>query len=139
MSDYVHNKVVRMKFPQSILSKCKTDDAFDCYTYLKEKLGDLFDKGIGSFQIQWGEATPYLDYVIYHTYGEESGDWGIIRMLSDKEYTLISIKILKLGELVLKSDLRYVDYCYYNCSEAPDYFDLPNNDESDLVTFMKNR
>ena len=43
MSDYVHNKVVRLPFPKDIKEKCNTNDVWDCEQYLKELLGELWD------------------------------------------------------------------------------------------------
>lgn len=46
MSDYIRLKVIRLPFPKEILQICKTEDPYECESYLKEKLGKLFsDRG----------------------------------------------------------------------------------------------
>jgi len=130
MSDYVHKKVIRLPFPKEILERCNTKDPYDCEKYLKEKLGDLWDTHKG-FDLELTDKSEYIDWVYYHTYGEESGDWGNVRLLSEKELEVIKPYFDKLEVSYKDSDLRLVDYCYYNCTECTDYYDI-NNDESIL-------
>jgi hypothetical protein len=132
MSDYVHKKVVRLPFPKEILEKCDADNPWDCEVYLKEKLGDLWDnRNKNSFELEMTDKSEYIDWVYYHTYGEESGDWGNVRLLSEKELEVIKPYFDKLEVSYKDSDLRVVDYCYYNCSECSDYYDI-NVDDSNL-------
>ena len=52
MSDYVHNKAVRLPFPKEILDKFNTNDPWDCEEYLKELLGELYNR-------KWGFQGEY--------------------------------------------------------------------------------
>ena len=125
MSDYVHKKVVRLPFPKEILEICNTKDPYDCEKYLKEKLGDLWEnRNKNSFELECTDKSEYIDWVYYHTYGEESGNWGNVRLLTDKELEVIKPYFDKLEISYKDSDLRAVDYCYYNCSECSDYYDI---------------
>lgn len=136
MSDYVHNKVIRLPFPKEILEKCETTDPWDCEDYLKEKLGDLWDnRGKNSFELEVTDKAYYIDWVYYHTYGEESGDWGNVRLLTDGEYEVIKPYFDKLGVTYEREELRRVDYCYYNCCEPTDYYGLveEHNDDSRML------
>lgn len=133
MSDYVHNKVVRLPFPQEIKERCNTSDVYDCEPYLKEILGELYGfRKRNHFSLECTDKSYYLDWVYYTTYGEESGDFGFVRLLTQKELEVIKPYFDKLGVSYKDDDLRLVDYCYYNCCEAPDYYDIDNSDESHL-------
>lgn len=135
MSDYVHEKVVRLPFPKEILEKFDTKDPWDCEKYLKELLGDLWEnRGYNSFKIGFTDTSEYIDWCYYHTYGEESGDWGHVRLLTQKELDVIKPYFDKLGVSYKDEDLRLVDYCYYNCSEPSDYYNLTADDSAMFIT-----
>jgi len=138
MSDYVHNKVVRLPFPKSILEKCNTDDIFECEKYLTELLGDLWSvRGRNGFDIGYTDSGYYLDWVYYHTYGENSGDFGNSRLLTSSELSVIKPCFNKLNVQYNDEDLRVVEYCYYNGCEAPDYYDIIMEDNDDSKLFIK--
>ena len=132
MSDYVHKKVVRLPFPKEIISKCNADEPYDCEKYLKELLGELWGRKKNKFQLECTDSNYYIDWVYYSTYGEESGDFGFVRMLTKNELNTIKPYFDKLGVSYKDTDLRRVEYCYYNCCDAPDYYDIENNDDSHL-------
>lgn len=133
MSDYVHNKVIRLPFPKEIFKKCNTTDAYDCESYLSELLGDLWDNNKkNSFKLSCTDKSYYIDWVYYSTYGEKSGDFGNVRMLSEKELKAIKPYFDKLQIKYNDKDLRAVEYCYYNCCEAPDFYDIEGIDDSEM-------
>lgn len=133
MSDYVHNKVVRLPFPKEILKKCNTEDAYDCEHYLSDLLGELWDNNKkNSFNLVETDEAYYIDWVYYSTYGENSGDFGNVRMLSSNELKAIKPYFDKLQVKYKDEDLRAVEYCYYNCSEAPDFYDMKSIDDAEL-------
>lgn len=133
MSDYVHNKVVRLPFPKEIMSKCNSDDVYDCESYLKELLGELWgQRKKNGFQLECTDKSFYIDWVYYSTYGEESGDFGFARMLTQNELNVIKPYFDKLEIDYKDDDLRVVDYCYYNCCDATDYYDVKNSDDAHL-------
>jgi hypothetical protein len=133
MSDYKHNKVIRLPFPKEILEKCNTFDIYDCESYLKELLGELWNNNKkNSFNLEYTDSAYYIDWVYYSTYGEESGEWGKVRLLTEKELSTIKPYFDKLGVSYEDNDLRLVDYCYYNSSEPNDYYDINEKDESNL-------
>jgi len=136
MSDYVHNKVIRLPFPSEVINKAGANDVHDCERYLKDLLGDLWDKGNNSFEIGFSESAYYIDWVYYSTYGENSNDFGNVRMLTKKELKEIKPYFNKLEINYKDEDLRHVDYCYYNCCEPPDYYTLENKDESEVFTSL---
>jgi hypothetical protein len=131
MSDYVHKKVIRLPFPNEILDKCNTTDPNDCFKYLKDLLGDYWENNkINSFELGFSDTDYYIDWEYYHTYGEKSDEHGYVRFLTQKELETIKPYFDKLNVNYQDNDLRIVDYCYYNSCEAPDYYDIPENDDS---------
>ena len=128
MSDYVHNKVIRMRIDENVLKeKFGVVDKYDL-EFIKE-FKDLFswNKPDGSKKA-YMEIAPteedFLDYVIYTTYGDESSDFGLVRYLTDEEALKYLPFFKRINENVTKEDLRFVDFCWYNCCEAPDYFEV---------------
>tara|TARA_R110000772_G_scaffold115349_1_gene220201 strand:- start:512 stop:937 length:426 start_codon:yes stop_codon:yes gene_type:complete len=137
MSDYVHNKVVRLPFPKQIFEKCNTDDTFECEDYLKELLGNLWGtRNSNGFEIGYSDDGYYIDWLYHHTYGENSGDWGNVRLLTPKELEVIKPYFDKLKVPYTDNELRLVDYCYYNGCEPSDYYELATEagDDSHLFT-----
>lgn len=130
MSDYVYKKVVRLPFPKEIKEKCNTNDVWDCEPYLKELLGELWDnRKKNYFSLECTDNGYYIDWVYYSTYGEKSGDFGFVRLPTQNELDVIKPYFNKLGVTYKDEDLRVVNYCYYNCCEAPDYYNIENSDD----------
>ena len=50
--------------------------------------------------------------------------------MSDDEFNLIKPLFVTILPTIIKKDLRLVDYCYCNCSEPDDCFDI----EKDEIT-----
>lgn len=136
MSDYKHETVVRLPFPKELIFK-NGDDPWDSEDELKEKLGDLWENGnTYTFKLGYTDDAYYIDWCYYFSYGEESGEWGTARALSENELNVIKPYFDKLKCNYSEQDLRIVDYCYYNCSEPPDYYEI---DEDDSGLFFKRR
>ena len=133
MSDYKHEKIVRLPFPKDILKRCSTEDVDDCCDYLKDKLGELWEnREKNSFQIGYSDSAYYIDWCYYSTYGEETGEWGNVRLLTEKELEIITPYFDKLGVVYEDEDLRVIDYCYYNCAEPDDYYHINLIDHSSI-------
>lgn len=123
MSDYCHNKVIRMKVTPQQLG---LDDVWD----LEQIHKDLFDfKKNEPYMEIAPTKESFIDYVLSHTYGKECGEWGNARRLYMKEIEEYLPIFKKIYPNCTADDLRYVDYCWYNCSEAPDYFETDESDE----------
>ena len=114
MSDYVRNKAVMYPIKDTDFFD-KLDDEIEEPFFL-----EVFDDNTN--------LNCYLCYRLYHTYGEESGDFGRSRVLTETERE--KYKTLFSGYLNdIDPDLfRYVDYCYYNACECDDYY-LNKNDD----------
>ena len=137
MSDYVHKKVVRLPFPKKILEKYNTKSPYDCEEQVEELLGDLMKQGNkNGFELEATDKGYYLDWVYYYTYGESSGDFGNSRLLTKKELEVITPYFDKLKVFYKDEDLRVVEYCYYNCSECTDYYDIVTEDTDHANLFI---
>lgn len=116
MSDYCREKVLR--YPVN-------EDPWD----IEMKYSNLFAtyKGLPSFQVAPTDSG-FIDYVLESDYGCDSGDWGRNRALSENE----KVKYLPIFQQIFPdinmNHVRLVEYCWYNCSEAPDYYDEEDND-----------
>lgn len=114
MSEYCHRKAVRMKI--SLEETCKifeVDDKWDIMDYLEKT----------EFEVA-PTSQFFIDYNLPCNYHSD-GDWGRIRELYSGEYMKYSSKFEELlkDRIVKPSELRLVEYSWYDCSEAPDYFD----------------
>lgn len=120
MSSYEHNKAVRMKFDAS---KFGVEDMYD----MEDKYPELFDfTKVGKFDTTATDEGYYIDYVLSHDH-DDYGEYARCRMLSETEQEKY-VKIFKqICNDVKGTDLRYVDYCWYNCSEPPDCFETSDD------------
>lgn len=130
MSDYVRNKQVLYPVTKELLDRLNIIDIFD----LDFPRGSKF--GAEGF-IDYGGTenyNQYLAYTIDSTYGEESGEFGRARFLKPSEQE----KYKELFSEVIPEDLidptlfKYVDYCYYNCCEADDYYVKKDSFEEEI-------
>lgn len=96
--------------------------------YHSEDLDGFTSGAIIKLKYPEAKMIGYIDWVYYSTYGEESGDFGFARMLTQKELDVIKPYFNKLKVSYKDEDLRVVDYCYYNCCEPTDYYKI--KDES---------
>ena len=131
MSDYVHKKVIRYPL-QGLMDRLNVKDSYDCEEELKEKLGILYNRDLG-FEIEVTDKNFYLDFVYYYTYGDKSDSFGNVRLSTEEEINLIYPYLDKLFLEIDQTKIRTVEYCYYNCCECEDYYDLPENNDDTLV------
>lgn len=113
MSEYCHRKAVRMKISEE--EACKIFNAEDGWDIESCLTGTNFEIA--------PTAEFFLDYVL-SSRNDAEGDWGRTRELYPSEYMKYSAKFEELlqDRIVKPSELRLVEYCWYDCSEAPDYF-----------------
>lgn len=114
MSDYCHRKVIRMKISEEEACKIfEIDDKWDIMDYLEKT----------EFEVAPTNQF-FIDYNLPCS-NDAEGDWGRIRVLYFSEYMKYYSKFEELlkDRIVKPSELRVVEYCWCDCSEAPDYFD----------------
>ena len=131
MSTYVREKVLRiprnkMNFA-NIVKKLeaefpKHDVMEDLGFYLENVLPDQFGCGDrNKFQMS-PTCEPFIDYVLDHEY-DCDGDYGKVRELYDSEKEKFRPIFQKLDPDINMDYVRLVEFCWYNCGEAPDYYD----------------
>jgi hypothetical protein len=139
MSDYCKMKVLRIPFEDCNFGLLEDCDDLSYAPY--EKLGgDVFYWGgrrEGKFDFAPTER-PFIDFVLEHVYGAECGEYGKVRDLYTSEKLKYVEVFQKLNPNVNMDNVKLVEFCWYNCSEAPDYYD-PMDDEFYLeVPFICN-
>lgn len=130
MSDYVRNKQVLYPVTKELLDRLNISDIFD----LEFPRGSKFEaEGF----IDYSGTKNYNQYLAYELdsdYGAESGEFGRSRFLKPSEQE----KYKRLFSEIIPEDLidptlfKYVDYCYYNCCEADDYYVKKDSFEEEI-------
>ena len=118
MSSYTLEKVIRFKIEKfKFLKLLNIEDIWDLETH------SYFGNGeVGKFQI-----APTEDFFVDFVLNVDSGnsDYGRTRELTYKEfekYAKIFRTIISEAETIPYNKLRLVEFCWYNASEAPNYF-----------------
>lgn len=117
MSDYRYMRVIRCKVD---MNKAGVLSIWG----LENKFPDLFDISLPKYFAKAPvEEENYLDYVLESkvSYGE---DWGKSRYLTDNEAVKYLALFSQIYPDVERKDLRAVEFCWYDCSEAPLYFNV---------------
>ena len=128
MSCYERNLVVRYKPPEDWVKSCldniseKYDDLID---YLQEKYPDVFSESwadLGKIS-RSPTCELFLDLLLYRESNSYSSEFYKSRKLTMPEHYM-AIKVFnRMNINPLYEDLRMVDFCWYNCSEANDFFE----------------
>lgn len=123
MSSYVKEKVIRLPFEATGIAS-KFENNSDMRDYLEDNFAAFRD---GKFQIAPTESF-FVDYVIERERDSCDGEYGKIRELYPSE----KIRFGELFRIIFPEAnldaLRVVEYCWYNCCEAPDYYDITEDD-----------
>ena len=111
MSDYCRQKVLR--YPVDT-------NPWD----IEENNPDLFScVKTPAFQVAPTEKS-FIDYVLEDEYGAYCGDYGKVRELSENEKAKYKAIFEQVIPDVDMNKVHLVEYCWYNCSEAPDYYEV---------------
>ena len=139
MSTYVREKVLRIPMDKlditNIREKCKEldEDYYDDFTwYLEKVFPDLFDYAtIGMFKVAPTEEQ-YFDYVLDYEY-DAYGEYGKTRALYDSEKEKYLPKFQQIDPNINMDHVRLVEFCWYNGTDAPDYYNDKHDDFYDEV------
>ena len=123
MSDYIKEKVIRLPFKATGIS-----DKFDSFSKMRDYLEGTFAAfKEGKFQIS-PTNEYFVDYVIESDYGTDAGDYGKVRELYPSEKIRFGMIFKAIFPEANIDALRVVEYCWYNCCEAPDYYDITDDE-----------
>lgn len=129
MSTYVREKVLRIPFEKMGLNPDEYDDVG---MELEEQFAGLFDYGkVGKFQFAPTD-TWYIDYVLDYEW-DADGEYGKTRALTEREKDAFDSVFRNVYHDVNMDDVRLVEFCWYNSTEAPDYYDEENDSFYDEV------
>lgn len=118
MSDYRYMRVIRCKVD---MDKIEVSSLWD----LEDKFPELFDIRLSNyFEKAPVEEESYLDYVLESKGSYNGGAWGKSRYLTDNEAVKYLALFSQIYPDIKKEDLRAVEFCWYDCSEAPLYFNV---------------
>lgn len=139
MSTYVREKVLRIPMERLNMSAIKNtlaanheDYEDDFCFYLESDFPTLFSYATEHmFQIAPTEES-YIDYVLEYEY-DADGEYGKTRALSDNEKAKYLPIFQQIDPDVNMDNVRLVEFCWYNCCEAPDYYDDINDPFYDEV------
>lgn len=116
MSDYNRKKVLRVPADKYGIK--------DVYELLQQHPDERcsWEKEIG-FNISLTERE-FLDYVLEDEYPAASVDYGNARCLTENEKAKYLPIFQKLIPTINMDDVHLVEFCWYNCTEAPDYYNV---------------
>ena len=130
MSTYVREKVLRI--PVEKLHWDFVDELDDWEIDIKEKFPGLFDYGTkDKFQFAPTEES-YVDFVLEREW-DVDGEYGKTRSLTEREKAKYHPVFAQIDPDVDMNFVRLVEFCWYNCSEAPNYYDHMNDSFYDEV------
>lgn len=125
MSTYVREKVLRIPFEKLNLEFTEEEEE-DLGFALEERFRGIFDYGtVGMFQTS-PTTTFFIDYVLERE-DDACGEYGKTRSLTNSEKAKYLPKFQQIDPDVSMDYVRLVEFCWYNGSEAPDYYDDVND------------
>ena len=130
MSTYVREKVLRIPVSQVDYSSIRdqlllkyADPYDDLEYYLEEEYPHLFEYAtVGKFQMS-PTVERYLDYVLEYEW-DCDGSWGKVRDLTDAEREKYAPIFQQIDKNIDMNYVKLVEFCWYNSTEAPDYYDI---------------
>ena len=137
---YVNKKAIRLPITEYMIRKIGFDDVEDFieqFDYLISKNYPKLCYAGGKtpyFEVAITDKRPYIDLVLYYSCDEECGDWGTAKYLTKKEKEFFTPYFNDgLGVSFNPNDFRKVNYCWYNCSEPHDCYDVKEDDWTTLI------
>ena len=128
MSCYERHLVVRYKPSEKWIELCNNimpedEDGLPCF--LQDKYPDVFLEGYGKpGKISIAPTSElFLDLLLECDTDCWSGEFYKSRKLTTIEHSMVTKIFNKMDINPSYYDLRLVDFCWYNCSEADDYFE----------------
>lgn len=136
MSTYVREKVLRIPFDRLFPAYYPSCEWVDCDEfqddppyYLEHKFPELFEYAEpNKFQVAPTEDS-FIDFVLEYE-RDCDGEYGKIRELYDTEREKFFPLFKKLNPEFVLADMksvRLVEFCWYNGTEAPSYYEFKDD------------
>lgn len=122
MSDYMHKKQVLYPVTKELLDKMNIENSDKIEENLHKQ--DNLEMEYFIDYSGTGECNEYVAYELFSDYGADCGEFGRSRFLKPSEqekYKKIFSKAIP-EEFIDSSLFKFVDYCYYNCTDCDDYY-----------------
>ena len=117
MSDYSRYKVLRVPTEKYGIENLEE---------FENQHSSVFKRDVGFFMVAPTNKT-FIDFVIEKGFNDEYGEYGKVRNLTPAE----RIKYYDIFRMIIPNihmeDVQLIDYCWYDCSEAPDYYGFEDN------------
>lgn len=122
MSTYVREKVLRIPY-ENTGWQLRFKDPEAAREYCEENFCEFFGHGkVGKFQFSPTERT-FIDFVVEREYDADAGEWGKVRELYQTEFNTFARVFAQIMPAAEFSAIRVVEFCWYNCTEADDYYE----------------
>lgn len=107
----------------NILTAINSNDVSPIYDIIEETFPDDFSYGgVAKFSPAPTEM-PFIDYILAENCNNAMGDWGQARALYEEEKIKYAPIFQRIFPKIDMNKVHLVEFCWYNCSEAPDYYD----------------
>ena len=135
MSDYCRTKAIVYPLGDDAVvdALCRSLGAEDWWG-LEELKPELFghSKNKPYFEIEAPDDDYYLSYVLFYEYGADCGEFCRNRFLSPAEQEKYKAIFEQVLPEVDANKLKYVDYCYYNASDGPDFYNAQDEFNTEI-------
>lgn len=134
MSCYCKMKVLRIPYEPQAWGWENLDPCEDSWEYVEKHFSeDVFDpyrRKLHTFTFAPTES-PFVDYILEYD-GDSDGEYGKVRELYNSEEDRYRDIFQQLGTIDMDK-VRLVEFCWYNATEAPDYYDIESDPFYDPV------
>ena len=125
MSCYCKMKVLRIPYEPQEWGWRNFDPQEDSCEYVEKHFSeDVFDpygRKLHTFRFAPTES-PFVDYILEYD-GDSDGEYGKVRELYNSEKDKYRNIFQQLGPIDMDK-VRLVEFCWYNATDAPDYYDI---------------
>ena len=135
MSTFVREKVLRIPYEKTGWQH-RFEDVEAARDYCEKNLKEFFDFSKKTKKFQFAPTdSSFIDYVIEHEYDADDGEWGKVRELYQTEFNTFARLFAQIMPDAEFSAIRVVEYCWYNCTEAEDYYEYKDDPFYKEITY----
>lgn len=127
MSCYCREKVLRIPVDKINFRRLEENgidkSAVGLYYMVDDIYSDIWDYATpGKFSWAPTEYYKFVDYVLDYDSDADDGSWGKTRSLKETEKEKYRSIFMQIDPDINMNDVRLVEFCWYNSTEAPDYY-----------------